>query len=435
MRLVDRLRGETRSTPELHQVGGLMFPTYGAGAVPGAPYLEPSSSLAAYAAEIHSRHPIVSAAVAARSFPLSQIRFRYREPGSLDLVDDRALNVLNVRPAGMTRPAFLSTLQLHDSYAGNAYVYRRSNGGLAILDPDRVTVVMGVDGPLMYDNEGKPLPPNPLDIEVLGYIYRPVDGTPARYLLADEVAHWYSEPDPVAWWRGQSWVTSALGEVAADNQSRQYVRSYYEHGATPNIIVTFDATLSSDQVREYGQMVEETNGGAENAGRTMVLGGGAHPHIVGGDLSKLGLSDSRAGHDTRIALRSRVPAPILQISEGLGGSALNAGNYSASRRMWVDGWFAPTADGLCEALAHLVASPGRELTYDPSQVLLMQEDRKDEADIQQTKAQAIRALVEAGYDADSVVAAITSGDMAKLRHSGLFSVQLQPAGAGEAPLS
>ncbi len=434
MRLVDRLRGESRSVPEVHQVGGLMFPTWGAGSA-AAPYLEPSTSLAAYAAAIHSQHPIVSAAVAARSHPISQLRFRYRAPGSLDLTDDRSLDLLNVRPAGMTRPAFLATLQLHDSYAGNAYVYRRDNGTLTVLDPDRVNILIGVDGPVPIGEDGVPQLGNELDHEVLGYTYRPANGGKPRMLLPERVAHWYSEPDPVAWWRGQSWVTSALGEVAADEQSRRYVRNFYEKGATPNVIVTFDATLSSDQVYEYSRMIDESSAGAENAGRTMVLGGGAHPHIVGGDLSKLGLSDSRAGHDTRIALRSRVPAPILQISEGLGGSALNAGNYSASRRMWVDGWFAPTADGLCEALAHLVASPGRELTYDPSQVLLMQEDRKDEADIQQTKAQAIRALVEAGYDADSVVAAITSGDMSKLRHSGLFSVQLQPAGAGEAPPS
>jgi hypothetical protein len=54
---------------------------------------------------------------------------------------------------------------------------------------------------------------------------------------------------------------------------------------------------------------------------------------------------------------------------------------------------------------------------------------KDAADIQAVNAGSIRQLLDAGFEADSVISAITSGDLSQLKHTGLFSVQLQPAGA------
>ena len=46
-----------------------------------------------------------------------------------------------------------------------------------------------------------------------------------------------------------------------------------------------------------------------------------------------------------------------------------------------------------------------------------------------TNAATIHTFVAAGYEPDSVIEAVTSGDLSKLQHSGLYSVQLQPAGS------
>lgn len=53
---------------------------------------------------------------------------------------------------------------------------------------------------------------------------------------------------------------------------------------------------------------------------------------------------------------------------------------------------------------------------------------KDAADIAFVDAQAIKALTDAGFDAESVVTAVVERDYRMLRHTGLFSVQLQPPG-------
>jgi hypothetical protein len=56
---------------------------------------------------------------------------------------------------------------------------------------------------------------------------------------------------------------------------------------------------------------------------------------------------------------------------------------------------------------------------------------KDAAEIQASEASTIQKLINSGYTAESIVDAVRSGDWTKLQHTGLFSVQLQPAGSSE----
>ena len=56
-----------------------------------------------------------------------------------------------------------------------------------------------------------------------------------------------------------------------------------------------------------------------------------------------------------------------------------------------------------------------------------------EQTIQQTQAQTIKAYIDAGFEPDSVIAAVEAEDRSLLKHSGLYSVQLQPAGSHQAP--
>jgi len=69
-----------------------------------------------------------------------------------------------------------------------------------------------------------------------------------------------------------------------------------------------------------------------------------------------------------------------------------------------------------------------ELWYDDRDISFLQEDQTDAINIQQTKAQTIHVLVTAGFTPDSVIAAVESGDYTLLEHTGLYSVQLSPAG-------
>ena len=53
---------------------------------------------------------------------------------------------------------------------------------------------------------------------------------------------------------------------------------------------------------------------------------------------------------------------------------------------------------------------------------------KDVSEIQAQEAQTIRTLVDAGYEPETVIAALRQRDWRQLKHSGAYSVQLQPPG-------
>ena len=431
MRRIDtRRRPEERSTfpsLSLQEYIAFMGRTY---AVGGSYGTTPEASFVGYVRDVAERNGVVAGAVAARALLLSQVRFTWRNnrssatPGRT--FGDRALSLLE-RPGPVTRPELLHLAEKDVSYSGS-WIARRKGDELYRLRPDWVTVAMGTDSDPV---DGWV----PSDAEITGYVYaNPSKRGRVEAFLPDEIIHWKPEPHPLEWWRGESWVTSVIQEIRNDGQATDHTSKFFEHAATPNLIFTMDPSLSPEQVQKFAAVTNERHAGSQNAYRNMFLGGATSATVVGSENAALGLKDIQGGYETRIASRSRVPATVLGIREGLAGSALNAGNYGAARRLWADGWFSPTCQSLCAAVERVMRpAPDAELWYDPDEVLFLQEDAKDQADIQATKATAIRTLTDAGYKGASIIAAIEANDFNLLEHTGLYSVQLMPPGTVATP--
>jgi len=406
---------------------GNQYPLNMATSMSGSPKVEVANDLASYSQGIYKVNGVVSAAITARALLVSELRFQWRSSIDGAVFGDQSLAPLE-RPGSLTRPELLHQAEQHVSLAGNAYFHRDSvSGELRLLRPDWVDVMLGTDSDVSMTGWA-------LDAHVVAYIYNPGGkrGKDAPVVLhPSEVAHWKPEPDPETPWRGLSWVQSVLMEVSTDQQAIQHISKFYEHAATPNLVFVMDKAVPSTQVAEYAEAINDRHAGTSNAYRNMVIGGGADVKVVGADMAQLDYRKTQGMNETRILMRARVPAVIAGSAEALGGSALNAGNYQATRRMWADAWFSPHAHGLCAALEQVVPPPRPEveLSYDPKAILFLQEDRQDEAQIQQANASTIRQLVEGGYDPTTVIEAVITGDFSKLRHSGLYSVQLQPAGS------
>lgn len=379
-----------------------------------------------YIHQIHRRHGVVAAAVATRAYLVSQVRFKFRRPDGT-LYGSPALRPLE-RPGSMTRPAFLSMLEQDASYSGAAVVARRRDR-LWRLAPDRTTFVLGSNSDPSWN--GDHMVP-PFDAEVMGVVYHPGRSEPAIPFKPGEFAVWAPEPDPIYFWKGQSWVTSVVREVLLDGQSTDQTGKYFENGSIPSLVFLMDANRSPDEVAAFQSLVDEKHAGVRNRYKNLFLGGATDVKVVGSSLDAAALGHIQGTFENRVAVRSRIPAVVLGTKESLSGSSLNAGNYQSARRLLADGWFTPHVDSLCAALESVVPAPadGSELSHDPGRVLFLQEDQKDAAEITQTNSVAMRQLVEAGFEPASVIAAVTSGDMTKLVHTGNVSVQLQPPGSG-----
>lgn len=432
MNLLDRLRGqrELNTLPyslEQFVYDSNTYPLSGMFSQRGTPRQDIENNFEAYIANIHSREGVVAAAVAARALLLSSLIFKFRnlsDGAQAQLFGTEALLPLERFAPPITRERLLFRAETHASYAGNAYFWSQPGGTVRLLNPDRVSLVVASD----MDPD---TPADQLDGELVAYVYHPDRSkSQGQVLPAAEVVQWAPEPHPTNPWIGQSWVTSVLSEIQGDRQISEHSNSFYSNAATPNLIFSFPVEVAQATITSYAEQINATTAGSRNAGKNLFMGHGADVDVVGAKLSELNLRDTQGGYETRIASRSRVPATVLGIREGMQGSSLNAGNYNSARRMWSDGWFTPTAQSLCSALAPLVEVPtAAELTFDPSRVLFLQEDRKDEAEVQQFQASTIRQLIDGGFDPKSVVEAVRTGDLSKLEHGGLLSVQLQAPGS------
>jgi hypothetical protein len=166
----------------------------------------------------------------------------------------------------------------------------------------------------------------------------------------------------------------------------------------------------------------------------MYVGGGADVTVVGADMRALDFKAIQGADETRIAAAARVHPVIVGLSEGLQGSSLNQGNFSAAKRLFAEGTLMPLWRGAAAALTPLLRVPGgARLWYDTRDIAFLREDARDAAEIQGVESRTIRTLLDAGFTADSVQAAVLAQDWSLLTHSGLFSVQLQAPGTAVPP--
>src|SRR5262245_57890726 len=149
-----------------------------------------------------------------------------------------------------TTSDLLAEMLVMADIGGNAYVARTADNPdrLRVLRPDWVTIVMG-------DSSGRPVTSAAqLDAEVIGFIYDPKDSqTEPEALLAEEVAHFIPPGlrDPLARFRGMSWLTPIIREVQADQAATMHKLAFFENGATPQVVVSFDKEVNEAQFTAF----------------------------------------------------------------------------------------------------------------------------------------------------------------------------------------
>jgi phage portal protein BeeE len=225
-----------------------------------------------------------------------------------------------------------------------------------------------------------------------------------------------------------SWLTPVIRETLADQAATDHKLKFFENAATVPYAVKFDAGTARAVFESSVEAFKAQHQGTANAYKTLFLAGGMDVTPIGSDLKQVDFKVTQGGGETRIAAAAEVPPIIVGLSEGL--QAATYSNYQLAMRRFVDLTMRPLWRNAAGSLSVLITVPGgAELWYDDRDIPALHESSRDAAEIQQLEAQTIHTLISAGFEPDSVIDAVTAGEFNRLTHTGLYSVQLQPAGA------
>ena len=386
-----------------------------------------------YINSIYKSSGIAFAAMQARLLIFTEAGFQYQkinEGRGGDLFDSDDLAVLkNPWPNGTTSELLARAIQDTD-LAGNHYVVVEGvgpNKRLRRLRPDWVDILLSAP------------PDTAVQSDVVGYMYYPggnrkkagtlypVDGSNGA------VAHWSPIPDPDAQYRGMSWLTPVLREIMSDKAAQQHKQKFFENAATPNLAVSLKETVTQEQFKGFMQQINEAHAGADNAYKTLYLGGGADVTVIGANMQQMDFKTIQSQNESRIAAAARVHPMMIGFSESsTRGAIINSDNLKASKDLFGSGTMRPLWRSLCGAYSSLVPQySNARLWYDDRDIAFLRQDRLDVAELQSKQATTMSTLIMNGFTPDSVKMAVLHEDWTLLEHTGLYSVQLIPPGSGD----
>lgn len=417
MRLWDRLVSRQGYWEGMASGAAVLTTSYSG--TPDREALPPQLGSLALGANVSSS--IVFAAEAVRMALFAEATLKFQAKDDKHLFGNTTLGKLEEPWPGGTTGDLLARMEQDAGLLGQAYVWDPpGEDRLVRLRPDWTTIVSelvtvpnGTDRPGYYRRK-------------IGYWHEPpktlVNDGKGFMVPADECVHWAPIPDPTADFRGMSWLTPAVRDVQGDNGLADYKIKYLQNAATPNLLIKYAQKLHPGTVDAIRERVTARYGGVDNAFRTLVLDQGADSTVVGNSLSQMDFSGVSAVGVERILADAMVPGVLVGL-EPLRGAGRG---YQESMQKLANLWARPQWRSVCGALSQLLDVPsGNRLWFDDSDIAALQDGILERGQASLVNAQALLALVQAGYTHESAIAAVEASDLSQLQAGGVGT----PAGA------
>lgn len=261
----------------------------------------------------YQTNSVVFSCMMVRQMLFSEARFIFQRmdggvPG--DLFGSKLLEPLeSPEPNKTTRDLLGRAIQDVD-LAGNFYGWyqrdpRKRIRAIRRLRPDWTTIIAGTQV------EGSENPLWEADAEIIGYQYHPggIGRSKPQSFLVEDIVHWAPYPDPLARFRGMSWLVPLLREVAADGAATDHKLAFFQNGATSNMVVSLDPQITPEDFKEWVEVFEDEHGGGVlNAYKTIYFGGGANVEVVGSNFRQMDFKVTQ-GAGEPLALTTPVPTP------------------------------------------------------------------------------------------------------------------------------
>lgn len=289
----------------------------------------------------------------------------------------------------MPRQEFIETFQQHIDLTGE--------GWWVISRHPRISIPLEL-WPVRPDR----MEPRPDPEEFLtGYLYRGPAGEQVPLKL-DEVIQ-LRNPNPLDPYRGMGPVQALLADIDASKYSAEWNRNFFYNSAEPGGIIEVDKRLSDDEFDEFRDRWAEQHRGVANAHRVGVLESGMKWVDRKYTMRDMQFTELRAVSREIIREAFGFPKPMLGTVDDANRANMEAAEVIFARYLLV-----PRLERIKQALngelLPLFGATAKDLEFD--YVDPVPADRDLEARELTAKAEAAKALVEAGAYGPEVLGAV-----------------------------
>lgn len=331
-----------------------------------------------------------STAVAKTEWHLYRKAKSGKDEDRVEVTSHAALDLINKPNPFMSRMGLFEILQQHLDLAGEAclLVSRSTNRALRNIPlelwpirPDRIDPV-----------------PHPTKY-LAGWVYTSPDGEKVP-LETDEVIH-VRMPNPLDLYRGLGPVQSVLTDVVSAEYARQWNANFFRDSAEPGGIIEVEHELDDDLFDKLRARWDEQHRGVSRAHRVAILEAGMKWVDRKYTMRDMQFVELRGASRDAIHEAFGFPKTMSGITEDANRAVSESGEYVFAKWLTV-----PRADRWRETLNGLLlpmypTGPDHEFDYDSP----VPDDAEAENAERNSKATAVAALVNVGFDGNSAAEA------------------------------
>lgn len=221
---------------------------------------------------VYRNNDVIAMEVSKMEFELYQIGVKDGEITYTDIETHPLLDLLDRPNQETSKSDALYIVQSHKKLTGDAFWLKIRSGrqivAMRSLPPDKIKLVLQ-----------SPSPEDPTVIKSFEY-HDVIDGEKVDIVYDPRDIIHLKKPNPSNYFRGYGTVEAMAETIDVDNLTNFTTKGFFKRGAITNFVLTTEQKIGSDQIKRLQSEMKQMYGGAQNAYRTMILGGGLTPSTL-----------------------------------------------------------------------------------------------------------------------------------------------------------
>lgn len=218
---------------------------------------------------VYRNNDVIAMEVSKMEFELYSVGLKDGEIVYNEVESHPLLDLLDRPNAETTKSDAIYIVQSHKKLTGDAFWLKIRSGrsviALRSLPPDKIKLILQ-----------DPTPSDPTVIKSFEY-HDVINGEKVDEVYDPKDIIHLKKPNPSNYFRGYGAVEALSETIDVDNLTNLTTKNFFKKGAITNFVLSTEQKVNSDQIKRIQAEMKQMYGGASNAYRTLILGGGLTP--------------------------------------------------------------------------------------------------------------------------------------------------------------